>query len=156
MRWAIVKSSLSTIRATVGSCACGEMTASSSDASRTCVVLGPTPRTRRLGALPVLCPARESRLCGSCSARVLVSAKWREQLLSKLWRRMAGEIRLRHPNRCSPSTGIAARSASPYLSEYDVRYSQRVRLGYSDAKRADKALQGQAANIPTTLLSLSL
>jgi hypothetical protein len=48
-----------------------------------------------------LCPVRESRLCGSCSARVLVSAKWREQLLSKLWRRMAGGIRLtrRHPNR---------------------------------------------------------
>jgi hypothetical protein len=37
-----------------------------------------------------------------------------------------------------------------------VRYSQRVRLGYSDAMRADKALQGQAADIPTTLPNLSL
>jgi transposase-like protein len=29
-----------------------------------------------------------------------------------------------------------------YLSEYDFRYSYRVALGYSDAMRADKALQG--------------
>jgi transposase-like protein len=29
-----------------------------------------------------------------------------------------------------------------YLSEFDFRYSNRVRLGYSDAMRADKALQG--------------
>lgn len=29
-----------------------------------------------------------------------------------------------------------------YLSEYDFRYSYRVRLGYDDAMRADKALQG--------------
>jgi hypothetical protein len=29
-----------------------------------------------------------------------------------------------------------------YLSEYDFRYSYRVRLGYNDAMRADKALQG--------------
>jgi hypothetical protein len=68
---------------------------------------------------------------------------------------MAGGIRLtrRHPNRVQ---AIYQQSTSPYLSEYDVRYSHRVRLGYSDAMRADKALQGQAANIPTTLLSLSL
>jgi hypothetical protein len=29
-----------------------------------------------------------------------------------------------------------------YLSEYDFRYSYRVKLGYSDAMRADKALEG--------------
>jgi transposase-like protein len=29
-----------------------------------------------------------------------------------------------------------------YLSEYDFRYNYRVRLGYSDAMRADKALEG--------------
>jgi hypothetical protein len=29
-----------------------------------------------------------------------------------------------------------------YLSEYDFRYSHRVKLGYSDAMRADKALEG--------------
>jgi hypothetical protein len=81
------------------------MTASSSDASRNVWLSPPSRRTWRLGALRVL-SARpgsrvRSRLCGSCSARVLVSAKWREQLLSKLWRRMAGGIRLtrRHPNR---------------------------------------------------------
>jgi hypothetical protein len=114
--------------------------------------------TWRLGPLRVLCPARESRLCGSCSARVLVSAKWREQLLSKLWRRMAGGIRLtrRHPNRVQ---AIYQQSTSPYLSEYDVRYSHRVRLGYSDAMRADKRSRAnpwEAADIPTTLPILSL
>jgi len=102
MRWAIVKSSLSTIRATVGSCPCAAMTASSSDASRAGVALAPKPKdlAPRRASSP-LCPARESRLGGSCSARVLVSTKWREQLLSKLWTRMAGGIRLtrRHPNR---------------------------------------------------------
>jgi hypothetical protein len=29
-----------------------------------------------------------------------------------------------------------------YLSEFDFRYSHRVKLGYSDAMRADKALEG--------------
>jgi hypothetical protein len=29
-----------------------------------------------------------------------------------------------------------------YLSEFDFRYSYRVRLGYDDAMRADKALEG--------------
>jgi hypothetical protein len=29
-----------------------------------------------------------------------------------------------------------------YLSEYDFRYNYRVRLGYDDAMRADKALEG--------------
>jgi ISXO2-like transposase domain len=29
-----------------------------------------------------------------------------------------------------------------YLSEYDFRYSYRVKLGYTDAMRADKALEG--------------
>jgi hypothetical protein len=92
----------------------------------------------------------------TASARVLVSAKWREQLLSKLWRRMAGGIRLRHPNRVQD---IYQHCSEKHLTvSVGIRcpYSQRVRLGYSDAMRADKALQGQAANIPTTLLSLSL
>ena len=43
-RWAIVKSSLSTIRATVGLCPCAAMTASSSDASRAGVALAPKPK----------------------------------------------------------------------------------------------------------------
>jgi ISXO2-like transposase domain len=32
-----------------------------------------------------------------------------------------------------------------YLSEYDFRYNYRVRLDYSDAMRADKALEGTRA-----------
>jgi len=39
-----------------------------------------------------------------------------------------------------------------YLSESDFRYTYRVRLGYSDAMRADKALghPWQASHLPTT------
>jgi hypothetical protein len=69
---------------------------------------------------------------------------------------MAGGIRLRHPNRVQ---AIYQHCSEKHLTvSVGIRcpYSQRVRLGYSDAMRADKALQGQAANIPTTLLSLSL
>jgi hypothetical protein len=115
MRWAIVKSSLSTIRATVDSCACAAMTASSSDASRTCVALAPKPKdlAPRRASSP-LCPAREPRLDGSCSAHVLVSAKWRGQLLSKLWTRMAGGIRLTRRHR-------GPRPACPYAPRDAVR-----------------------------------
>jgi hypothetical protein len=85
------------------------MTASSSDASRTCVPLAPKPKdlAPRRTSSP-LCPARESRP----AARVLVSAKWREQLLSKLWRRMTGGIRLtrRHPNRVQATYRVLANS----------------------------------------------
>jgi hypothetical protein len=81
------------------------MTASSSDASRTCVVLASTPKDLALWRTSSpLCPARESHLCGSCSARLLLSTKWREQLLSKLWRRMAGGIRFIQTG-CRPPTG---------------------------------------------------
>jgi len=142
MRWAIVKSSLSTIRATVGSCDCGEMTASSSDASGSRL----RKRTWRLGALRVLSARPGSRVSVGHVLRVLVSAKWREHL-SKVWRRTAGGIRLtrRHPNRLQ-ATSIAAGSTSPYLSEYDVRYSHRFALATADAMRADKALRASAGS----------
>lgn len=42
-----------------------------------------------------------------------------------------------------------------YLSEYDFRYNYRVKLGYRDAMRADKALEGirgKPPNLPTTSL----
>src|SRR4029077_17931724 len=72
----------------------------------------------------------------------------RQMALAAVIETMEANVRRNSLTSSKPGAGhlpaFAARSTSPYLSEYDVRYSQRVRLGYSDAMRADKALQGQA------------
>jgi hypothetical protein len=71
-----------------------EMTASSSDASRTCVALAPKPKdlAPRRTSSP-LCPARESRPVASLRVMFCACAGQRQMAraaLSKLWRRMAG------------------------------------------------------------------
>jgi|ERR1700730_4637880 len=137
MRWAIVKSSLSTIRATVGSCDCAAMTASSSDASGS--------------RLPQkdLAPWRASSPLVSVGhvLRVLVSAKWREHL-SKLWRRTAGGIRLarRHPNRVQATYQHCSGKHLTVSVGIRCPLQPSVRLGYSDAMRADKALRASAGS----------
>jgi hypothetical protein len=70
------------------------MTASSSDASRTCVPLAPKPKdlAPRRTSSP-LCPARESRPVASLRVMFCACAGQRQMAraaLSKLWRRMAG------------------------------------------------------------------
>src|SRR5262249_8662426 len=145
MRWAIVKSSLSTIRTTVGSYACAAMTASSSDASGSRL---PQKDLAPWRTSSPLCPARKSRLCGSCSARVLVSAKWREQLLLKLWRRMAGGIRLtrRHPNWVQATYQYCSEKHLPVSVGIRCPLQPSVFLAYSDAMRADKALRASVGS----------
>ena len=78
------------------------MTASSSNASRTCVVLAPAEGPGALAHFESSLPNQgvASRWVLFCT-RAGQRAKWREQVLSKLWRRMAGGIRFtrRHANR---------------------------------------------------------